>query len=98
MLDRVKAVRIGAANLFINIPPSQIEPAFVQPFNNAKNELYKYVIFQTDFAQGSAMAGEYFHKQNDLAMAKKYYLRALAKDSQLAGVRVNLGSYIKWRW
>ncbi len=92
--DPVKAVRIGAANLLINIPPSQIEPAYAQPFNNAKNELYKYVMFQTDFAQGSAMAGEYFHKLNDLAMAKKYYLRALAKDGQLTGVMVNLAAIL----
>lgn len=90
LYDPVKAVRIGAANLFINLSPSQIKPAFTEAFSKVKDELYKYIMFQTDFAQGSAMAGEYFHKQNDLAMAKKYYLMALAKDSQLAGVRLNL--------
>ena len=52
--DKVRAVRIAAANLYITIPPSQVPPSYYTAFTKAKNELEKYTLYQTDFATGDA--------------------------------------------
>jgi predicted CXXCH cytochrome family protein len=90
--DKVRAVRIAAANLFLDIPQNQIPPQYFEPFSNAKKELYQYTIFQTDFALGSLQAGDYYRRINDLNNAEFFYKRAVAKDSQLVNARVNLAS------
>ena len=92
--DPVRAVRIAAADLYISIPPSQIMPGAYVSFTKAKADLDKFVIYQTDFAQGNVQAGEYYRKQNDYSSAQKFYLRAILKDSQLAIARVNLATVL----
>ncbi len=90
--DEVRAIRIGAANLFMNVPAQQMPSELFDAFSKAKAELDRFIIYQTDFAQGNVQAGDYFRKQNDFAAAEKYYRRAIAKDSQLTIARVNLSS------
>jgi tetratricopeptide (TPR) repeat protein len=65
---------------------------YYDAFNKAKQELEKFTLFQTDFAVGNLQAGDYYRRQNDLAMAEKFYRRAVAKDSQMVNARVNLAS------
>jgi predicted CXXCH cytochrome family protein len=92
LADKVRGVRIAAANLYLEVPSNQIPTAYYEPFTRAKNELYSYTLFQTDFAQGNLSAGDYFRRVNDLPNAEKYYNRAVSKDSQLVNARVNLAS------
>lgn len=88
--DSVRSVRIAAADLLITLPSSQIAANYQTAFNSAKNELQQYVLYQTDFATGNIMAGDYYLKQNDFISAEPYYRRALKKDSLLNEARLNL--------
>ncbi len=90
--DPARAVRIAAAQLYLGMPNEQIPAAVFPSFTQAKNELYRFVMFQTDFAIGNVQAGDYYRRTGDIANAEFYYRRAVAKDSQLAIARVNLAS------
>lgn len=92
--DPVRAVRIAAARLYLDMPNEQIPSTVFQPFTNAKNELYRFIMYQTDFAVGNVQAGDYFGRTGDISNAEFYYRRAIAKDSQLAVARVNLASIL----
>ena len=88
--DKVRAVRIAAADLLITIPSSQVPPSYYSAFTNAKNELEKYTLYQSDFASGDALAGDYYLKLGDYYNAEKYYVRGLQKDTAMNYARLNL--------
>lgn len=90
--DKVRAVRIAAADLYLDVPQNQFPQEYFQAYTLAKNELDRFIHYQTDFAQGNLQAGDYFMRINDRPSAEKYYKRALAKDSLLVNARVNLAS------
>lgn len=90
--DEVKAIRIAAADLFLSIPSAQIPSNVYTAFTSAKQELERFLLFQTDFALGNQQAGDFYSRQNDQLNAERFYRRAVAKDSQLAIARVNLAS------
>jgi tetratricopeptide (TPR) repeat protein len=90
--DVVRSVRIAAADLFLETPSAQMPQGVYDAFSKAKGELYHFIRFQTDFAVGNLQAGDYSRRQNDLLSAEKFYLRAIQKDSQLVGARVNLAA------
>lgn len=92
LLDKVRAVRIAAAELFTTIPATQIPSAYYTAFGSAKTEFENFITYQTDFAQGNAQAADYYRRINDIASAEKFYKRAIAKDSQLAIARINYAS------
>lgn len=88
--DKVRAVRIAAADLMITLPATQIPSTYQNSFASAKSELQNYVLYQTDFASGNLMAGDYYLKQNDYINAEPYYVRALKKDTAMNEARLNL--------
>jgi tetratricopeptide (TPR) repeat protein len=90
--DKVRAVRIAAANLYLDFPANQIPAQYFDAFTKAKTELYRFTILQADFAQGSLQAGDYHRRTGDMPNAEFFYRRAVAKDSQLVNARVNLAS------
>ncbi|MHB8838871.1 MAG: tetratricopeptide repeat protein, partial [Gemmatimonadaceae bacterium] len=90
--DNVRAVRIAAADLLIAVPPSQGPPSYHAEFVAARNELEQYVLYQTDFAAGNVMAGDYYLKQQDYANAEKFYVRGLQKDASMNYARLNLSA------
>ena len=90
--DPVRAVRIGAADLFITVPENQIPQSDLSSFYSAKAELERYLGNQTDFAQGNVKAGDYYKKLHQLGEAEKFYRRALRKDSRLTIAKINLAS------
>ncbi|HRP18581.1 MAG TPA: tetratricopeptide repeat protein, partial [Ginsengibacter sp.] len=90
MSDKVRAVRIAAADLLLTVPSSRIPSAFQSAFASAKNELQQYILYQTDFAMGNIMAGDYYLRQNDFRSSQFFYERALKKDDQLNEARLNL--------
>ena len=92
LTDKVSAVRIAAADLLITVPAQNIPSQYHNAFTSAKNELERYVLYQTDFADGSIMAGDYYLKRQDYFNAEKFYARALKKDSLLNYARLNLSA------
>lgn len=90
LTDKVRAVRIAAADLLTSIPADQLPPSYYEPFTKAKAELEKYILYQTDFATGDVNAGDYYLKQQDYHNAQKFYLLALKKDTAMNYARLNL--------
>ena len=90
--DKVKAVRIAAAQLYTSLDANQIPADFTASFNSAKQELETYLFYQADFATGDVMLGDYFLKTKNYFNAEKFYKRALQKDTSMNYVRLNLSS------
>lgn len=90
--DKVRAVRIAAADLLLTVPSHLITAGDVQPVEAAKTEHRNYLLYQADFAAGNAQIGDYYLRLNDYNNAEKFYLRSLRKDSLMNYSRLNLAS------
>lgn len=90
--DKVKAVRIAAADLFLTIPARDVPGTYAQAFSSAKNELKTYLTYQADFSVGNLMIADHYLKLEDYYNAEKFYLRGLKKDSLMNYARVNLST------
>lgn len=90
--DPVRAVRIAAADLFLYIPKQRIPKDYLNAYGLAQKELKAYILYQTDFAVGSAMAGDYFLKIRQADSAEVFYKRSLEKDPQMSYARLNLST------
>lgn len=90
--DKVRAVRIAAADLYITIPSTEIKQQYKEAFSEAHKELKKYLQYQTDFSVGNIMFADYYLKLQDYANAEKYYKKGLRKDSQINYAWLNLSS------
>ena len=88
--DSIRLIRIAAAELFISLPPNQIPTAYYDAYVKAKAELDAYLNYQSDFAMGKVMLGDYYLKQNNYYTAIKFYQQGLKKDSALNYARMNL--------
>jgi len=88
--DKVRAVRIAAADLYITIPAAQIPSQYAKAFSLAKAELEKSLLYQTDFSTGNVMLADYYLKLQDYPNAEKFYLRGLKKDSNMNYALLNL--------
>jgi predicted CXXCH cytochrome family protein len=88
--DSARAVRIAAADLYLTLPSSQIPAENLAAYQRAKSELESYTLYQSDFAIGNVMIGDYYIKQQDYPSAIKYYNRGLRKDSLMNYARLNL--------
>jgi tetratricopeptide (TPR) repeat protein len=90
--DKVRAVRIAAADLFITIPEKEIPSQYSQSFSVARNELQNYLIYQADFSVGNVMIADHYLRLNDFSNAERFYVRALKKDSLMNYARLNLST------
>src|SRR6186713_603407 len=90
--DKVRAVRIAAADLYITIPEKEIPSQYSQAFSVARNELQNYVLYQADFSIGNVMIADYYLRLNDFSNAEKFYVRGLEKDSMMNYARLNLSA------
>jgi tetratricopeptide (TPR) repeat protein len=90
--DKVRAVRIAAADLFITVPKDQIPSQNVSAFEAANAELLSYLRYQTDFSVGNIMLADYYLKLQDYTNAEFFYLKGLRKDSQMNYALLNLSS------
>ncbi len=90
--DKVRAVRIAAADLYITIPKEQVASQYEKAFSSAQIELEKSLRFQTDFSTGNVMLADYYLKLKDYPNAEKFYLRGLKKDSNMNYAWLNLSA------
>jgi tetratricopeptide (TPR) repeat protein len=90
--DKVRAVRIAAADLLITTPKDQIPSQYVNAFDAAHIELVSYLSYQTDFSVGNIMLADYYLKIQDYANAESFYLKGLKKDDQINYAFLNLSS------
>ena len=90
--DKVRAVRIAAADLYITIPREQVASQYEKAFSSAQIELEKSLRYQTDFSTGNVMLADYYLKLKDYDNAEKFYLRGLKKDSNMNYALLNLSA------
>jgi len=90
--DKVRAVRIAAADLFHPLPPGSVPTSAVAAFQQADAENRRYLAYQTDFAVGNVMMGDYELQGGDHLGAIAHYLRGLTKDSLMNYARFNLSA------
>ena len=90
--DKVRSVRIAAADLYITIPLDQVPENYLKSFKAAQIELEKSLRFQTDFSTGNVMLADYYLKLKDYPNAEKFYLRGLKKDINMNYALLNLSS------
>lgn len=90
--DKVRAVRIAAADLYITIPKEQIPSQYVAFFKSAQKELKNYLYYQTDFSSGNVMLADYYLKLKDYSNAEIFYLKGLKKDSNMNYALLNLST------
>ena len=92
LADKVRAVRIAAADLYTTFPAQQIPAQYSSTFSAARNELQNYLAYQADFSIGNVMIADHYLQQQDYNNAEKFYLRALKKDSMMNYARLNLST------
>ena len=90
--DKVKAVRIAAADILLQLPASEMPAEYYEAFTKAKGELEAFLMNQADFAHGNINIAEYYFKQKDYPNTERFYKRALKKDSLANLVRINLAT------
>lgn len=88
--DKVKAVRIAAADLLRLAGTEQLSQEYSNAYLNAKNELEKNLLYQTDFAHGNIPVADYYTRDKNYPAAEKFYKRAIQKDSLANLARLNL--------
>lgn len=92
LTDKVRSVRIAAAELIASMGTDQLPGQYLSAYQNAKSELEKHLLHQSDFAHGNIAVADYYQHNNNFAGAEKFYLRALKKDSLANLARLNLAT------
>lgn len=90
--DKVKSVRIVAANAFLTQKGLEWSKNNLSSFSTSLKEYEDFVLSQSDFPLGSATAGDYFVKIGNKDNAILFYERAIAKDKNLNHIRLNLAT------
>ncbi|MCW3089926.1 MAG: hypothetical protein JWP81_995 [Ferruginibacter sp.] len=90
LTDKVRSVRIAAAELIGNIGTDGLPAQYLAAYQQAKGELEKHLLNQADFAHGNIAIADYYQLNKSFAAAEKFYTRALKKDSLANIARLNL--------
>ena len=90
--DKVRAVRIAAADLFHRISVETIPAGFREAYEKANVENISFLMNQTDFAVGNIMVADYKMQGGAYQEAIAYYRRGLHKDSLMNYARLNLSA------
>ena len=90
--DKVRAVRIAAADLYHRLPAEAIPATARSAYQVANAENKKYLQYQTDFAVGNVMIADYELQEGDHLNAITHYIRGLGKDSLMNYARFNLSA------
>ena len=92
MNDSIKMVRIGAAQLVMDIDESNFSATDKSSLNRSLEELETMLFSNADFSAGRLQLGDYYLQRNDINSAIKHYKMALQKDSLLIPVYSNLAT------
>lgn len=92
LTDKVRAVRIAAADLFHRLPTEAIPASAMGAYLAADTENKKYLQYQTDFAIGNVMLADFELQGGDQLNAIVHYVRGLKKDSMMNYARLNLSA------
>ena len=90
--DKVRSVRIAAADLYHRVPPDAIPASAKNSFASADLENRNFLLYQTDFSVGNVMLADYELQGGDDVNAIVHYLRGLEKDSLMNYARINLSA------
>ena len=92
LTDKVRAVRIAAADLYHRLPPEALPAVSRESYISADLENRAFLANQTDFAVGNVMMGDYKMQAGAYDEAIRYYERGLDKDSLMNYARLNLSA------
>ena len=92
LTDKVRGVRIAAADLFHRLPPEAIPASARNKYAAADAENKKYLQYQSDFAIGNVMQADYDLQGGNQVNAILNYVRGLKKDSLMNYARLNLSA------
>jgi predicted CXXCH cytochrome family protein len=92
LTDKVRAVRIAAADLYHRLPGDALPPDAKEAYLKADAENLTFLQYQTDFSVGNVMMADYEMQGNDHPEAIRYYQRALKMDSLMNYARMNLAA------
>lgn len=92
LTDKVRAVRIAAADLYHRLPAEALPAASKESFISADLENRAFLANQTDFAVGNVMMADYKMQAGAYDEAIRYYERGLDKDSLMNYARLNLSA------
>jgi len=90
--DRVRGVRISAAQTFTAAPKEVLEKYNMVFSGQSQKELLDFLHLQADFTTGNIALGDYYYNSGDPARAESYYLHALRIDSVANYARLKLSS------
>ncbi|MEN8124892.1 MAG: tetratricopeptide repeat protein [Bacteroidota bacterium] len=90
--DSSKLVRIGAAQLMVELDINTISEDDRVSLQNARNDYEKMLYANADFSTGRSSLGDYFLRNKDLKNAIKHYNISIQKDSLLFPVYTNLAT------
>jgi len=92
LADKVRSVRIAAADLYHRLPPEAVPASHKEAFATAKQENVAFLHYQTDFSVGNVMMADYQMQAGAYPEAIRYYRRGLDKDSLMNYARLNLAT------
>jgi tetratricopeptide (TPR) repeat protein len=92
LTDKVRAVRIAAADLFHLLPKNEVPASAKNAFLAADAENRAYLEYQRDFSVGNIMMADYFLQEQQYDNAILHYNRGLQKDSLINYARLNLAT------
>ncbi len=90
--DPSKLVRIGAAQLMVELDINTLSEADQVSLQIARDDFEKMLYANADFSTGRSSLGDYFFRNNDLKNAIKHYNISIKKDSLLFPVYTNLAT------
>jgi len=90
--DSIKMVRIGAAQLVMDLDEDVLDPNDNINLSSSRNELETMLFSNADFSTGRILLGDYYIQKNDINNAIKHYKMVLQKDSLLTPVYSNLAT------
>lgn len=90
--DKIKMVRLAAAELFTGATASVFENDDWENFISSKSEFENFLRYQFDFPSGHLMMGNYLMNENLIDSSRKEFLAALKMDSLLIPARIKLAT------
>ena len=90
--DTTKLVRIGAAQLLLDLDVNSLTNVDLSGLNKSRNELEVMLFANADFSTGRLQLGDYYFQTNDIKNAIKHYHAAIKKDSLLIPAYSNLAT------